>query len=177
MSDMADKILDAAEDRIRAFGFHGFSFRDLASDVGIKSASVHYHFPSKADLGVRVARRYTERFLASLPDPAGTPHNECFDRYRLAFRSAIVDGGRMCMCGMLGAEIDGLPEEVRAEVRTFVDRNIDYLERCLGDRDRAWQMFALLEGAMIAARGSGRPEAFDLATQHLATALTAAAGA
>ena len=32
---------------MRRGGFHGFSFRDLAADVGIKSASVHYHFPIK----------------------------------------------------------------------------------------------------------------------------------
>ncbi|WP_254065657.1 TetR family transcriptional regulator [Acidisoma sp. L85] len=34
------------------------NFRDLAAQVGIKAASIYHHFPSKADLGAAVARRY-----------------------------------------------------------------------------------------------------------------------
>ena len=165
--EMAERILDAAEDRIRAYGFHGFSFRDLAADVGIKSASIHYHFPSKADLGVRVTRRYTDRFMSALPDPEETARAICLETYRRAFRAAIVGDGRMCMCGMLSAEVDGLPDEMRREVRRFVDRNIEWLRRCLGTEDEAWRVFALLEGAMIAARGAGEPWVFDRATLSL----------
>ena len=68
----AVEILDAAETMIQSQGYNGFSFREIADQVGIKSASVHYHFPTKADLGAAVARRYTDRFLDQLP-PAGTP--------------------------------------------------------------------------------------------------------
>jgi len=65
---MRDAILKAAEARIRRNGFHGFSFRDLAEDVGIKSASVHYYFPTKADLGVSLMRNYQEQMLAAFGD-------------------------------------------------------------------------------------------------------------
>jgi TetR/AcrR family transcriptional regulator, transcriptional repressor for nem operon len=58
MDTIRDAILSSAEARMGRDGFHGFSFRDLAADVGIKSASVHYHFPTKADLGVRLMRNY-----------------------------------------------------------------------------------------------------------------------
>ena len=65
-SPKAEEILDAAETMARTGGYHGFSFREIAKQVGIKAASVHYHFPGKDDLGAAVTRRYTDRFLAAL---------------------------------------------------------------------------------------------------------------
>jgi TetR/AcrR family transcriptional regulator, transcriptional repressor for nem operon len=57
-SERVDQLLDATERRMRAGGYHAVSFRDVAADVGIRSASVHHHFPQKADLGTALVRRY-----------------------------------------------------------------------------------------------------------------------
>lgn len=62
----AEQTLDAAENRVRRFGHNGVSFRELAEDVSVKSASVQYHFPAKADLGVALVKRYRERFFKNL---------------------------------------------------------------------------------------------------------------
>ena len=61
-----DKLLDAAEYRMRRGGYNAVSFRDLASDTDIKSSSVHYHFPRKEYLGVALIKRYAERFFCLL---------------------------------------------------------------------------------------------------------------
>ena len=66
MATRATEILDAAEGFARQTGYNGFSFRDIAAEIGIKSASVHYHFPTKGDLGAALARRYAERFFERL---------------------------------------------------------------------------------------------------------------
>ena len=58
MSDVKTAIMDAAERRMQRGGFGGFSFREIAADVGIKSSSVHYHFPTKEDLSAAVIRRW-----------------------------------------------------------------------------------------------------------------------
>src|SRR5690348_18498506 len=60
MSDVKTAIMDAAEQRMQLGGFGGFSFREIAADVGIKSSSVHYHFPTKEDLAAAVIRRWAE---------------------------------------------------------------------------------------------------------------------
>ena len=60
MSDVKTAIIDAAERRMQLGGFGGFSFREIAADVGIKSSSVHYHFPTKEDLAAAVIRRWAE---------------------------------------------------------------------------------------------------------------------
>lgn len=179
----AQEILDSAERLTRRRGYNGFSFRDLATEVDIKSASVHYHFPTKADLGAAVAHRYTGRFIDALGDPndpLAAPH-ALLERYVDAFRRALVMDRQMCLCGMLGAEVESLPAEVAAEVRAFFERNIQWLAAVLtrragdaaGDRatpeKQALTILALLEGAMVVARTLGRDEVFDRIVDNVAT--------
>ncbi|HEY4253435.1 MAG TPA: helix-turn-helix domain-containing protein [Roseomonas sp.] len=164
MSERAEAIMDAAERRIREAGYNGFSFRDLAADVGIKSSSVHHHFPTKEALAVAVARRYAERCEAAFAarQAAGAAPVEA---WRHVFRQALREDGRMCLCGVLGAESSSLPPEVQAEARRFFLRGLDSLARPAA---QAKQVFATLEGAMLLARSLGDPDSFDEATAALA---------
>ena len=165
-SSKADQILDAAERQARSQGFNGFSFRDLADAVAIKSASVHYHFPTKADLGAAVVRRYRERFLVSLGDPAAPAPLE---RFVAVYRRALVEDGQMCLCGLFGAEIEALPAEVADEVRLFFEDCLQWLEQALAPaaHGQALLVLSALEGALIVARSLDRVEAFDQATAAL----------
>ncbi len=70
----AIEILDAAERFARQAGYNGFSFRDVAAEVGIKSASVHYHFPTTGDLGAALAGRYADRFFERLGAASDIAH-------------------------------------------------------------------------------------------------------
>ena len=98
-SSAKEAILAAAKRAAQAHGYNGLNFRDLADEVGIKAASIHYHFPSKADLGAAVARRYWEDTASSLeamvaenPDPV-----RCLRQYPEMFRKALATGNRMCL--------------------------------------------------------------------------------
>jgi TetR/AcrR family transcriptional repressor of nem operon len=159
MSDTRDEILDVAEALIRTSGFNGFSTRDVAEAVGIKAASVHYHFPTKADMGVAVTERYTDRFLEALGDPDRfADARSAVTRYVDSFRGALVRDGKLCLCGVLGAEIGGLPTEVGKHTRIFFERNIEWLSRALiassavraaRAKADATHILAALEGALI----------------------------
>lgn len=161
----------AAEAMIRTRGYNGFSFREIADTVGIKSASVHYHFPSKGDLGAAVARDYTERFLAGLGDPQATETSpqDLIKQYIAAYRTALVDQDLMCLCGMLGAEVASLPNEVAAETEAFFEANIAWLSTVFVRRGsspdharrQALSTIATLEGAMILARSLQNQTTFD----------------
>jgi TetR/AcrR family transcriptional regulator, transcriptional repressor for nem operon len=168
-SGTADEIMDAAERRIREAGYNGFSFRDLAADVGVKSASVHHHFPTKAALAAAVARRYADRFLGAVESERG---EALVGTWRAAFRRALREDGRMCLCGVLGAEAGALPPEVAAEARRFFERGAECLARAhdgpaAAARDAGLRVLATLEGAMLIARALGDPAAFDRATAGL----------
>ena len=158
MSDTRTQILDTAEKFIRRGGYNDCSFREIATAVGIKSASVHHHFPAKQDLAAAVAMRYAENFLSTLgpPLPAGTTPQEEIARYCALFRSAFVGGGRACLCGILSNEAALLPERVRSEVAAFAQANVAWLEKLFGgeagetSRRKARFIYSAMQGAMAA---------------------------
>lgn len=158
-----DRLLDAAERRARAGGYNGFSFRELAGDVGIKSASVHYHFPTKADLAEALVRRYTSRAEERLGSPDGLSRPEAVARVGALFRDALVRDDRMCLCGLFGAERDALPTTVADATAGFFRFLIDYLDASEDDEGGPTPaaVLASLEGALILARTLRDPAIFD----------------
>ncbi len=154
---MRERILAAAERRIRAAGYNAVSFREIAAEVGVKSASVHYHFPRKQDLGAALVGRYTENFSAELERISATAKDPetLFRSYLQLHRDALMIDQSICLCAILGAESIGLPEKVNVEVRRFFLVNIDWLAKTLPpspDRPEALspaEIVAGLQGAMI----------------------------
>ena len=129
-----EKILFAATKIAQAHGYNGLNFRDLAEDVGIKAASIYHHFPSKADLGVAVARRYWEDTAAQLESmlAEATDPVRCLRRYPDLFRKALESNNRMCLCSFMAAEHDDLPDAVKREVQAFADVNVAWLSKETG---------------------------------------------
>lgn len=166
--DVREAILDSAERHIRIGGYHGFSFREVAADVGVKSASVHYYFPVKSDLARETARRYTARFFANLgaPDGPETPQVK-LQRMIDLFRDAMEGHGRMCLCGVLCLEISSLPADVAKETAAFFQETLDWLRVAMGHWIDPAEVLAVLEGALILARSQNNAQIFDLAVASL----------
>ncbi|MEO0943556.1 MAG: helix-turn-helix domain-containing protein [Pseudomonadota bacterium] len=167
MPGKREDILDVAEQMIRKHGYNGFSFRDIAAAVDVKSASVHYHFPTKADLAAAVAKRYRENFEMALAESSTSDGNPLAD-WRTLFRRALEADGLMCLCGILAVEGDDLPPQVAEEARLFMQDGIDAIANVDGfTREDGLRVLAQLEGAMLLARSLGDPQVFDQATKHL----------
>ncbi len=159
-------LLDAAQELAQTRGYNAFSFRDLSERVGIKTASIHYHFPVKGDLGRELVIRYrqtiagaTREIEARTADPV-----ERLVRFTGMLRSGIKKGTRMCLCGVFSAEYGTLPENMQKEVRGFFDDCESWLASVLvagraskvlafkGDpKAMARSLFCALQGAMLAA--------------------------
>ena len=171
MNETAERLMDLAESHMRNAGYGGFSFRDLAAEIGIKSASVHHHFPTKATMAAAVARRYADRFFATVARSSDVTADEAIAAYRSAFKAALDRDGMMCLFGVLGAEAGGLSPEVANEILTFFRRCIEDLSQRIGGPDaeaRAFQVIATLEGGMMLARAYQDASAFDQAAAGLA---------
>ncbi|HEX8322714.1 MAG TPA: TetR/AcrR family transcriptional regulator [Tepidisphaeraceae bacterium] len=161
------QILDVAQELIQLRGYNAFSFGDIAERIGVRAAAVHYHFPTKADLGVALMRRYRTRLHASLNsiDEQVTSPRKKLERYVLLFQATLKPDHRMCLCGMLGTEITTLSDPMRTEVRAFFEDNETWLARVLGDGRRqgsfdfdgspaaaARIIYSTLQGVMLSAR-------------------------
>jgi len=177
MSDNVKRIEDSAERRIREGGYRSFSFREIADEIGIKSSSVHYHFPTKQALASRVAQRYRERTLEKLGDPWQGEPVDLLARLVTVFSDALKQDGRMCLCGALGAESADLPDDVKLEIRRFFDAVLGWLETVYGrqgqnvpqseNRAKAVRLLALLEGAMLLSVTLGDRGLYEQATARI----------
>lgn len=176
MSETVEKILDVAEAEVRAKGYHAVSFRDLAEELGIKSASIHYHFRHKEDLGTALVKRYGDRFFSELESrisreiDSETRLKVFVDQYRKALKSSDA----MCLCGILGAEINGLPVSLGGVVSEFFNRNFEFVEDVLCEtmidrekRSLARSLVSGLQGAMMLAQSLGDHSVFDEVADRL----------
>ena len=179
--DTAQSILDAAERLVQTRGYNGFSYADIAAELGVTKASLHYHFASKADLGCALIERYQTAFAAAL---AGIDETVAQPRRKLAgyveLYDAVIRNDRMCLCGMLAAEHATLPPPMQVRLQQFFDANERWLAIVLeqgrrasefafreSSSERARVVLGALEGAMLVARSYEDPRRFRSAADYL----------
>jgi TetR/AcrR family transcriptional repressor of nem operon len=163
-TETRETIMSVAKAMVQARGYNALSFREIAKDIGIKSASIHYYFPTKGDLGAVLAQRYTDDAVGYFEQLLAEPLDLAtrFQRYIAVFRAALLNDNRMCLYGIMAAEYGDLPPEVRAAVDGFSAANVRWLGEVLGaDEARALAVFAAIEGAQLVARGRGDIAVFD----------------
>ena len=174
--DTKTALLNSAENAARRLGFDGFSYADLAEDVGIRKASIHHHFPSKANLSVALMQRYHENFqkicaeIDASFDTGGAQLAELIKQYK----TGSDDGKRICLCASFSASRDSLPPEVVEKISDFRVMVIGWMTRAFeqGGKDgtisdvthpalEATSSMSLLEGAQLAARAEENPALFE----------------
>lgn len=184
-TDTASQILDVAEHLVQVRGFNAFSYADVARELGLTNAALHYHFPSKSELGEALIARYAIRFVGALVeiDESLADPLRKLDAYADLYTD-VLRSQRMCLCGMLAAEYETLSTEMQDAVADFFEGNEKWLARVLQQgRDDGTLSFAGspleearsivsgLEGAMLIARSFGDIKRFQSAASHLLTAL------
>jgi TetR/AcrR family transcriptional regulator, transcriptional repressor for nem operon len=174
--DTRERIMAAARLTVQDCGYSGLSFRELAKDVGIKSASIHHYFPTKGELGGALAERYRIDFKEYLDGllAEGLDQATCLQKYADVFGETLRNENRMCLAGIMAAEHKELPEEVRAAVVRFGEMNVDWIAKVLSlgrgvedgaMRRRALAIFAAIQGAQLVARSRGDATVYDEAVQ------------
>jgi TetR/AcrR family transcriptional regulator, transcriptional repressor for nem operon len=164
--DTPSLILDVAERLVQTRGFNGFSYADVATELGLTRAALHYHYAGKAELGEALIARYRERFAEALAvvDAEVNDAPAKLDAYAGLYRD-VLRGRRMCLCGMLAAEYQTLPKPMQDTVIRFFDDNETWISGVLEQgrtdgtlefvgpsRETAQMIVSGLEGAMLVAR-------------------------
>nr|WP_254444436.1 MULTISPECIES: TetR/AcrR family transcriptional regulator [unclassified Ruegeria] len=178
--------MDVAELAVRSRGFDGFSYADLAQVVGIRKASIHYHFPTKADLTAALVERY-HNALDQECHRIETQHKTGRDRLQAMiqlYRDALNDGTTLCLCVSLISSREslsiGVIEKIKAFRAMMVARFAEVFRQCQQEnsiRDvsdpvaEARAALALLEGAHLSARAENNVDAFDRALWILTSRL------
>ena len=173
-------ILDLAERLLQEKGYNAFSYKDISSPLGIKNAAVHYHFPTKAVLGVATLRRYRERFQEYIQ---GFEQSDADPLMKLNGYIAIQidhlrNGYRICPLGILEAEYNTIPSELRAEAQALEKEIWFWVRGTLAagreqnifhfmgtSEDKACLISAALQGALQMARTAGQSAFFAIVRQ------------
>lgn len=179
-----EQLLEHTLVLIRSRGFNGFSYRDLAELVGVKTSSIHYYFPSKDDLVLEAVQEYSRRISERLgnisPDqPVLEQARQYLDPLRQTCGS-----GQICLAGMLSTEILSLPPAVHHVLKEFYQVNEAWLAKLLerGQKERdvpypvppamlAQVIYGSLQSGLIAARLFGTQERLEAAAETLLGAL------
>lgn len=177
-----EQILAVARNFIETRSYLGFSFQDVADEVGIRKASLYHHFPSKEALGVAVIRSATQGFKDWDAARARTP-GDALDSYFRMYRNTLRAGSGMCPAGALTSGWELLNEELRQAVQELRNVQVTWLTGVLGalapKREKgaapvaaqAAYVFSVCQGALLASRMTGRAEDFDEAVAQLRSSL------
>jgi TetR/AcrR family transcriptional repressor of nem operon len=177
----SQQILDIAQRLVQTRGFNAFSYADIASSLSVSRASLHFHFPSKVDLGVSLIERYGDTFKTAPEaidlEPGGTAAK--LRRY-VGLYAAVLADERMCLCGMLAAEFATLPKSMQAALESFFQLNERWLIGVLNEgrasgvlrfegsaAETSQFIIDSLEGSMMMARSHGGMARFDAASRSL----------
>lgn len=179
--EMREQILASAQRLVQQRGFNGFSYADIADEVGIRKASLHHHFPSKVDLGVALIDEYTAQLTRGLQQVSAASADpvDQLKAYIAIYRDSLA-AGRICLGGMLASDALTLAPPMLPGLKRFFTCNIDWLTEILAAghaqgkfslkgsaADHARIVLAALQGALIVARGTGDIDAFDRTTALL----------
>ncbi|NKJ05994.1 TetR/AcrR family transcriptional regulator [Rhizobium sp. SG741] len=191
IASTSGKILDTAQSLIVAGGYNGFSYADISAAIGIRKASIHHHFPTKAELVAVLVDRYRQQVevgLNSLREQFPSPAEQ-LRAYLNFWQTCIRDASLpFCVCAMLAGEMQMLPEEVASRVRAHFHSLSGWLTSVLETGaqqglfrlhkqpgEEAQMLMASVHGAMLSVRAFSDPGLFSTIVSPQITRLMAPA--
>ena len=174
-----EQIVDVARNLIRTRSYLGFSFQDVADQVGIRKASLYHHFATKEALGIEVLNESIQGFRRWSTSKERKP-DEVIDAYCRMLRNSLHAGDGVCPTGALAPGWGLIGDELRRAVRDLRNEHVNWLTKVfIGDKSfggakhsaamarSAGFVFVVCQGALLSARITGRIEDFDDAVAHL----------
>lgn len=186
--ETATRLLDTAQQLVQRRGYNAFSYKDLAEAVGIRTASIHYHFPAKADLGKALMDRYQaelERTLEAI-DRTGRSSKAKLKRFIKLYRDA-ESHGTICLCGSMASDQETLPRGLRGAVSAYLERSEGWVADRIAEgvrggeftfsgkpADAAAALVASLQGGLIVSRARHGRRLVDTVQREFLRAMEAA---
>ncbi len=162
LSNTKEKIVDRARDLLQHRGFGGFSYRDISTDLGIKNAAIHYHFPTKEDLGLALIEQYIDDTRAEIAAARGRamPVRQQLDTYFKRAECDVEGVWSLCPMGAMAPSCESLSEPIQRALVRFSDLVLEWLGEALeqgrregglafeGDpKSKALQISSAIQGA------------------------------
>ena len=179
------KILNSAQRLIQTRSFEGFSFQDIADEVGIRKASLYHHFDSKDAVAIGVLKRGADWVTGQLDATKELAPPERLERYFDLFHDLHGKAERMCPGGSFASVLGAVSPAVQRALHAFTKMHLDWLEGVVREgaalgafeigeqapRDVALQIFSSVQGALLTGRLTADPDVLDVVATELRTYL------
>lgn len=178
MSETKEKIVSLADKLIREKGFNAFSYKDISEPLQVKNAAVHYHFPSKMDLGIEVVEQELRLLSLNAEKWKKLPEDEQLQKFFGVFRKHC-NNGNVCLMGSLAPDYETLPPAMREKVHEMASVIVEWMTNCLEQGrkhkrihfkgsagDRALLVISNLQSSLLLSRVLG-PSAFTRISRQL----------
>ncbi|WP_291722529.1 TetR/AcrR family transcriptional regulator [Bernardetia sp.] len=180
--DTREKIIYLGEALFQQFGYNGFSYKHIAQKLGIKNAAIHYHFPSKEDLGIAIiehARGKLQRWKTKT-DELPISATEKLEKYIDGMYGWQIDkGNRVCLMAASGTDFFSIPPTMQEKAQSlgYFIRNM-YSEILKEGREnnefyfegepkhQALNILFALQGSLLSARLHGK-EVYQIAKNQV----------
>ena len=128
-----EQILDLARHLFQSRGYQGFSYRDISEPLGVKNAAIHYHFPSKTDLGLALIDRYLHILRESTREfmKDGGPAGRQIEGYLRFSHREVIEHDCLCPISMLATNFESVPDELRERGQILTRETHAWLTRAL----------------------------------------------
>lgn len=127
MTETQKSIIELGEMLIRTRGFHGFSYKDISEPMGIKNAAIHYHFPSKTDLGVAIIEKNIQGFQEHIKLMDGLPEDVQVRQFLEKVYLSSHEKGWVCISGALSPVFETLPAQMQEKISIMGENVILWL--------------------------------------------------
>ena len=174
-------ILDLAKSLLQDKGFNGFSYAHIASELGVKNAAIHYHFPTKEDLGCAIVQRYRDRFQLWVNNARvkDLSPQEKLDWFFNIYANMRADHGKVCIAGALETEFNSIPDALRQQTESLTGELLSWLASTLEEGrdagvfqfngqpvDKAALILSSVQGALQMARALGTDKFYAVVAQN-----------
>ena len=180
--DTREKIIYLGEALFQQFGYNGFSYKHIAQKLGIKNAAIHYHFPSKEDLGIAIIERVQnklEHWKIKIDTLNLTPTQKLERYIEDMYGWQIEKGNRICMIAATGTDYFSIPKAMQKKAQSlgYIIRNFysQLLEEGKQKKEfefegeskhQALTVLLTLQGSLMSARLHGK-EVYQIAKQQI----------
>ena len=125
-----EQIIELTDTLIRDYGYNAISFYDIAQKLKIKNASIHYHFPTKSDLGIALLERHTQR-LRELTESAKAKDSKVKIKSFWSIYDAIHHEGRVCLVGSLATDLKTIEPKMAKALKIFANEILEWVTAML----------------------------------------------
>lgn len=133
--NIREVIVQEAESIILRKGFNALRYKKIAEKTKAQKAEIHYHFSTKDDLCKAVIQKSRMAFREWTKQTAIADLNaiDKLDAFFVSYRTLLLDGDKICLAGILGAELNTLSPAIQNELRFYYLERQKWLEQILSD--------------------------------------------